>query len=394
MAITKNIIDIINVQNSCKEIIQELYDYESRPNDILRATNKSAKIDEAVRLEILEYDEFEDELSLSHDTEDYYKTRLGQNSDTYIGLIGEKLEKLRTQLSNYNIRIKNIESTDKEIKNIYKILNQIPSLLKYNLHAIASNSIFAFKNEPNFDIKMLNLQTCQDEIEELINASNSVDSILQEQYNFLKTMRNKKINSVVLKLKHNSAELEGAFRKLYDDIKNYINQSIKDGEFIKKLQRLKEIKDDNRLFRDTNIEELSQVKRPIATNIREKKIHPDDRIHDYIDTIREIIDARELELKNTKEDSPLSDDFSENIEIQKTLYNYPKLNADFLAQEKDLITFLTHIKIEETRLLGVFVRMLKNFSSKYQINYENFITIDDRKYIEIYSEERTKDLEC
>ena len=388
MAITKNIIDIINVQNSCKEIIQELYTYESRPNDILRSTNKYSKIDEAVRLEILEYDEFEDELSLSHDTEEYYKTRLGQNSDTYIGLIGEKLEKLSIQLSNYNIRIKNIEPTEKEIKLIYKILGQIPSLLKYNLHAIASNSIFAFKNEPNFDIKMLNLQTCQDEILELINASNRVDILLKEQYNFLKAMKNKKINSVVLKLKHNSAELEGAFRKLYDDIKNYINQSIKDGEFIKKLQRLKELKDENKLFPDTNIEELSKTKPSIATNIREKKIHPDDRIHDYIDTIRGIIDARELELKNTKEDSPLSADFNEDVLIEKTLYNYPKLNREFLSQEKDLISFLFQNNIEAERLLGVFVRMLKNFSSKYHINYENFITIDHRQYIEIYSEKR------
>ena len=385
MAITKNIIDIINVQNSCREVIQELYTYESRPNDIVRASNRYAKLDEAIRLEILEYDEFEDELCLSHDTEEYYKTRLGQNSETYIGLISEKTQKLKRELSNYNIRIKNAESVKKEIKSIYKILSQIPSLLKYNLHAIASNSIFTFKNEPNFDIKMLNLEICQNEITELIDASNSVDEILKTEYNFLKSMQSKKINSVIIKLKHNSAEIEGAFGKLYDDIKNYINQSIKDGEFIKKLQHLKELKDENKLFSSSNIEELIERNRSIIPSKRVKKIHPDDRIHDYIDTIRAIIDSRALELKTDKKETPLQFDIDKKIEVKKRLYNYQKLNRNFLAQEQDLITFLIHNEIENERLLGVFVRMLKNFYAQYQINNEKFITIDDRKYIEIFS---------
>lgn len=252
----KNIIDIIDVQNSCKKVIQELYNHGSRPNDIIRATSKQAKIDKAIRLEIIEYDSFDDELSLSSDTEDYYKTRLGQNDETYIGLIGEKITKLNIQLNNYNIRVKNLESPDREIRNIYKILNQIPSLLRFNLHAISSSSIFAFKNEPNFDIKMSKLILCQNEINELIEASTTIDALLDEQYNFFKSMQNQKINSCVLKLRHHSASIENSFRRLYDDIKNFINQSIKDGEFIKKLQLLKQLKDENTLFDKSSIEQI------------------------------------------------------------------------------------------------------------------------------------------
>jgi len=386
MAITKNIIDIINVQNSCKDVIQELYTYDSRPNDIVRSSNKYAKIDEAIRLEILEYDEFEDELSLSHDTQEYYKTRLGQNSETYITLVGEKIDKLSIQLNNYNIRIKNIETTDKEIRNIYKILNQIPSLLKYNLHTIASNSIFTFKNEPNFNIKMKSLEICKDEILQLITSSDAVDEFIKEQQKFLKSINNRKINSAVLKLKHNSATIEGAFRKLFDDIKNYINQSIKDGKFIKKLQHLKELKDENKLYTNTNIEELSKQKLEIVSNVKEKRIHPDDRVYDYIDTIRKIISSRAVELKSMQEDSPISYNLDEKIVVEKSLYNYPTLNNEFLKQEKDLVTFLTNKEIKDEKLLGVFVRMIKNFSSKYKIDNDKFITINDRKYIKILSD--------
>ena len=388
MAITKNIIEIINVQNSCKNIIQELYTYESRPNETIRSSNKYAKVDEAIRLEILEYDEFDDELSLSHDTQEYYKTRLGQSSETYIGLIGEKIQRLKTQLNNYNLRTKNLESTQKEIKNIYTLLNQIPSLLRYNLQTITSNSIFNFKSEPNFEIKMLNLKTCQDEILELIESSNSIDNFLKEEQNFFKSMDNKKIKSTIIKLKHNSSALEGSFTKLYDDIKNYINQSIKDGEFIKKLQLLKELKSEGKLFLNSNIEELSTQQTPIVTNVKEKRIHPDDRVHDYIETINRIIESRDIELKAKKDDSPISYDIEESVEIQKNLYNYQKLNREFLKQDKDLVTFLVQKEIETEKLLGVFIRLLKNFSSNYKIIDNKFTTIDNREFIKILSDKK------
>ena len=387
MEATKNIIKIIEVQNSCRKVIQELYNYESRPNEVIRAISRNAKIDEAIRLDIIEYDSFDDELSLSSDTEEYYKTRLGQNNETSIGLIGEKVSKLNRQLKNYDVRVKNLESPEKEIKAIYKILSSIPSLLRFNLHAISSSSIFAFKNEPNFEIKMSKLELCQNEISELIDSSKMVDALLDEQYNFLKSMQNRRISSCVLKLRHNSANIESSFSRLYEDIKNYINQSIKDGEFIKKLQILKQFKDENALGEKTDIEQLITTKNVIADDVKEKRIHPDDRIHDFIDTITKIIDSRELELKEIKEDKALLYDKAQKIEVQKKLYNYQKLNIEFLAQENDLVTFLRLNKIDKKRLLGVFIRLLKNYSHKYKIEKNSFISIGKRRYLEVFSNE-------
>lgn len=383
MAINKNIIDIIQIQYSCRNVIDELYKYESRPSDVIRDIYKGSKLDDAIHFDIIEYDEFNEEFSLSSDTQDYYKTRLGQNDETNIGIIDEKLSRLETQLNFYNKRVKSSEPTDKEIKLIYKILSQIPSLLKYNLYAITSSSIFAFKSEPNFDIKMDKLKICQDEISQLMEASQKIDKFLQTQYYFFKAMNNSKISSMILRLKNNSVELEKSFIKLFDDIKNFINQSIKDGEFIKKLQILKELKDENRLILDTNIEELSKKKSWVSRSITIKKIHPDDKILDYIDTIRKILELRKIELNDTKQESAFEYDINEIVEMQRKLYNYEKLHNDFISQEKDLLSFLLSSDIDKDRLLGVFIRMLKNYSSKYEIEEENFISFGERKYIEV-----------
>ena len=380
MTITKDITDIISIQNSCKNIIQELDTYESRPNDIIRNHYKNAKIDEAIRFDIIEYDNYDDELSLSSDTEDYYKSRLGLQDETNISFISDKLEKLDTELQRYNIRKRDNENEDKNIKKIYKLLNQIPSLLRGNLQTISSNSIFSFKNEPNFDIKMINLNICQDEITQLTDASNKVDIFIKKQKVFFKSIKNKKINSAILKLQKNSFNLESAFRKLFEDIKNFINQSIKDGEFIKKLKKLQELKNNGELSEKTNIEELVNIKSSISPSVKEKKILRDDRLLDFIENIQEIIKSRKLNIITTKKDATIDYDINKSTTLKKVIYNYPKLNKEFLGQDKNLIIFLQSKNIEKVRLLGVFVRMIKNFASNYNMENDSFIQIENRIY--------------
>ncbi len=383
MLINKNISDIIGIQNSCKELIQELYVYESRPSDVIRDSHKTSKLDEAIRFDIIEYDAFTEELSLSADTVEYYEVRLGQNTQTNISVVGDKLEKIEKELGFYNQRVKSSEPADREMKVIYQLLSQLPSILKHNLRAIASNSIFAFKSESNFEIKMQKLKISKDEIDKLIKATYACDKFLEQQHYFFKSMDNYKINSAILRFKRESIVLEKSFIKLFDDIKNFINQSIKDGEFIKKLQKLKVLKDDKKLIDATNISEVSEKQKVILKSVKVKKLHPDDQILNYIATLREIISAREIALQDSRVDSDLKYDINEVSKVERKLYNYQKLNREFLLQDEDLMTFLVHKKIDENRLLGVFIRMLKNYSDRYEVESDKFVKYDNREYVEV-----------
>jgi hypothetical protein len=386
MTTTKSISDIISIQNSCKALIEELFEYETRPNDDIRQGYKNAKIDEALRLEILEYDSYDDVLSLSVDTDEYYRNRLGQNDETNIAVIAEQLQKFKRALHTFNIRVQNSENTDKEVKTIYQILTKIPALLRYNLQAIASNSIFAFKNEPNFDIKMLNLNVCKDEIQELIKASKKVDNLLKRERGFLKSINSIKVYTAVIKMKRNSLNLEGAFRHLFDDIKNYINQSVQDGIFIKKLKKLKELKDNNLLSKNSDIDEVAKKTPSVAKAVKEKRIVPDDQFFLFSDALHEIIKTRQITIVPTRITTPLEYDITSVQAVKKVLYNYPLLHKTFLAQNQqkklDLISFLHTQNIEPKRILGVFVRMIKNYSKHYEIQ-ENSIMIENCNYLDV-----------
>jgi len=388
MKTSKSVKDIISTQNSCKDIIQELYSYDSRSDETIRENYKSNKLDDAIHLEIIDYDEYEGILTLSSDTQEYYKNRLGQSDETNIAVIGDTLTKLKQALQSYNIRTQAHESSEREVNIITKLLLKIPPLLKRNLQAITTNSLFAFKNEPNYEIKMLTLQVCNTEITDLIEASEKVDAFLLSERNFLKSISSMNINSALMKVKRNSLALESSFRALFEDIKNFINQSIKDGLFIEKLKKLKSLKDSNELLLKTNLEELVKKRTHIATGVKEKRLHPDDALFDYIPTVVDILNRRKVAINTTRSEAVIEYDLEEARSIKKKLYDYPKLHKIFLNQGEDLVTFLQTNKIEEKRILGVFVRMLKNYASEYEIESECFVKIESREYAKVYSRKR------
>jgi hypothetical protein len=388
--ITKNIKEIIGIQNYCSEIIQELYRYESRPYNIITKDIKNInKLEEAIKLEIIEYDSFDDKLSLSIDTEEYYRKRLGQYNETNIGEIGDKLKKFQELLKVYDIRQKSNENGFIEIKEIYKLLNKIPYIFRQNFQSISSISIFTFKNESNFEIKMRNLKKCREEINQLSRALEEVDKIIDEESNFLRSMNSRKINFVVSKIKKNSADFERFFAQLYNDIIYFINQSIRDGEFIKHIKKLKKLKLDNTLIENTNIENLLDNKLPIISGVKEHKILADDEVYIYVEQIQASLKERKKAFINNYQISSIDYDITKNVNIPKKLYNYTKIYQDFLKQDKDLISFLSNysIKIEKEKIMGVFMRLLKYHSYNHVIDNEEFIQIGDRLYLKVYSKE-------
>jgi hypothetical protein len=386
---TKNIKEIISIQNYCKDIIQELYTYETRPYDALSKNINITKLEEAIRLEIIEHDSFDDELSLSVDTEEYYRARLGENNETNIGEVGDKLTKLENLLKDYNVRQRTNENATKEIKSIYKLLNKIPSIFKHNLQALSSTTVFTFKNEPNFEIKMNNLKRCKEEISQLSDALKDVDRVMDEQWSFFRSMDDRKINFAINKIKRNSADFERSFAQLHDDILNFINQSIQDGAFIKRLKKLKQLKSDHTLIKNTNIEELVAKEQAILPKVKENKILPEDKMYAYVEQIQEILKDRKSVIVNTQEVTPIDYDIDENAKVSKKLYNYPKIHREFLNQERDLISFLLNypLKIEEEKLMGVFVRLIKNYADEYKIEdkVDDFVQIEDRLFLKVYS---------
>jgi len=387
---TKNIKEIIAIQNYCRDIIQELYTYESRPYEaVAKNIQNLTKLEEAIRLEIIEHDSFDDELSLSVDTEEYYRARLGQNNETNIGEVGDKLTKLENLLKDYNVRQRANEDATKEIKSIYKLLNKIPSIFKHNLQALSTTTVFTFKNEPNFEIKMNNLKRCKEEISQLSNALKEVDRVMDEQWNFFRSMDDRKINFAIHKIKRHSADFERSFAQLYDDILNFINQSIQDGAFIKRLKKLKQLKSDHILSKNTNIEDLIALKQAILPKVKEHKILPEDKMYAYVEQMQEILKARKNVIVNRQEATPIEYDINENEKVSKKLYNYPKIHREFLNQDRDLISFLLNYpqKIEEEKLMGVFVRLIKNYADEYKIEDEvdDFVQIEDRLFLKVYS---------
>jgi len=221
-------------------------------------------------------------------------------------------------------------------------------------------------------------------------ALKEVDRVMSEQWNFFRSMDDRKISFAIHKIKRNSADLERSFAQLHDDILHFINQSIQDGKFIKHIKALKSLIYENRLKEKTNIEELLTTKQLIGGAVKEKKILPDDKMYAYVEQLQEILKSRKKAIVNTQETTAIEYDIQEEVKVSKILYNYSKIHKEFLEQELDLISFLLQypMKIEEEKLMGVFIRLLKNYASEYIVDnngMEEFIEVEDRLFLKVYS---------
>ena len=96
----------------------------------------------------------------------------------------------------------------------------------------------------------------------------------------------------------------------------------------------------------------------------------------------------EIELKSVKDDQPINYDVTQLIKVKKTIYNYQKLNTEFLAQEESLISFLVANQIDKERILGVFIRLIKNYSHKYQIDKNSFTKLNQRNYLDVFAHKK------
>jgi hypothetical protein len=240
---------------------------------------------------------------------------------------------------------------------------------------------------------MMTLEVCKKEIQQLSEALENIDRVMDEQWNFFRSMNDVKINFAIRKIKRSSAELEKSFAKLHEDILNFINQSIQDGKFIKHLKKLKQLKDENTIYDNSNIAELVKNKSSIIENIKEKKILPDDKMYAYVESIQEILKLRQIKVVRDKEATAIDYDFRKENKVSKILYDYPKINREFLAQENDLMTFLLGypIRIEEEKIMGVFIRLLKNYTLQYEIKdsgKEEFVQVNDRLFLKVFSKKR------
>ncbi len=386
----KNIKDILKSISSEKnrKLLQELYVYNEVTYNgfeyIQDGLNISDSVQKLKEQGVVDYDEYSGTLALEYQTDDYFKYLTDTSNDTNIEdikrkqvFINKKLEHIRQKKESAHVHLKTIENVKalKESKDIQKALRSIPSIINKNYIALNNNSLFAFKVEENLQIKINILEECKTQLKELATALDKIERFL------------KKLNKTFLEILPNPLLLDKLradiilYRKTIlsarETTSYYLAKTLKDGDFIKKLNKISLLIKENQLAAKTNFYDVVDIaKCTIEKKNFSKKI--DIELGNYYETIDDRYTARVLKenTKQVKKDEKVYTPVNKNkpdrvLKMVKPSQLYEQFKKDILFD--NLIDFLYSKDLNSSNINSLVATFVIKWHSSLLINKKKTI---------------------
>lgn len=352
----------------------------------------SSTIEALKELEIIDYDEFSGIISLEYQTENYFKfltNTLNSLNDVGIDEIEQKINSIKSNLRDIGIRNEDSKkqgngeisdfTTLKESRDIQKILRAFPSIIKKNFIVISEVGLYYYKTEQNIEVKIKRLEECKIQLNELSKALDKIQNFLNKEYSILsKILTNKRLLDF---LRQNIIDNRKTFIFTREEITTYLNKTLEDGEFLKKLSKLSLILRENQILHKTNIVNVVTSAKNITSKYKyQKKI--DFSLTNYAEELEKRIKAKKLniEIVSEVEKTPSSPINKNKNNIEKEIVNVEKLYHEYSKNyETNLIDFLYEKGLSVKKINYLFVVIVNKWFRNLIINKNKVIQKD--KYI-------------
>lgn len=352
----------------------------------------SSTIEALKELEIIDYDEFSGIISLEYQTENYFKfltNTLNSLNDVGIDEIEQKINSIKSNLRDIGIRNEDSKkqgngeisdfTTLKESRDIQKILRAFPSIIKKNFIVISEVGLYYYKTEQNIEVKIKRLEECKIQLNELSKALDKIQNFLNKEYSILsKILTNKRLLDF---LRQNIIDNRKTFIFTREEITTYLNKTLEDGEFLKKLSKLSLILRENQILHKTNIVNVVTSAKNITSKYKyQKKI--DFSLTNYAEELEKRIKAKKLniEIVSEVEKTPSSPINKNKNSIEKEIVNVEKLYHEYSKNyETNLIDFLYEKGLSVKKINYLFVVIVNKWFRNLIINKNKVIQKD--KYI-------------
>lgn len=353
----------------------------------------SSTIEALKKLEIIDYDEFSGVISLEYQTENYFKfltNTLNSLNDVGIDEIEQKINSIKSNLRDIGSRNEDSKkqgngeildfTTLKESKEIQKTLRAFPSIIKKNFIVISEVGLYYYKTEQNIEIKIKRLEECKMQLNELSKALDKIQKFLnKEEFILSKVLTNKKLLDF---LRQNIIDNRKTFIFTREEIASYLNKTLEDGNFLKKLSKLSSILRENQILYKTNIVDLVTSSKNITSRYKyQKKI--DFSLINFVDELEKRIKSKKLNIDVVSEvERIISTPINKNKNIiEKEIVNVEKLYNEYsMNYEANLIDFLYSKGLSVKKINYLFVVIVNKWFKNLIVDKNKLIQKDNYIY--------------
>lgn len=322
----------------------------------------------------------------------FFEEVLEMNEEISVASVREHISALKENIGYY------LEETNEHRKaqyqsNVRKMLRRIGLRTLKNVIDLKRNVDVAYKQEPNYKIKKSRLENLDEKRKGIKQLIVECEKMMDTEVVFFKMASDPEMQRTVMDVRNDFTEADHNLLEIEHQIIDYINQIEQQSILLKKIRRLKYLKDQLTWREDTNIVRVLEDNNPLWMEKR-----PYNRIFLSVDRLRSNEEAyaliRKIAGKNKvrrlsrTEADPLDESFM-NEHIEEIFgVNTTELWNAFKAQGQHLFAFIYNYTYHQPRTLDdhiiLYCQMATQHSDELCIT-DDYETFENIEYALIYA---------
>lgn len=316
----------------------------------------------------------------------FFEEVLDMNEEISIASVREHINGLKENIG-YFFEETNEHRKMQYLMNVRKMLRRTGLRTLKNIIDLKRNVEVAYKQEPNYKIKKSRLENLDEKGRGIKQLIEECEKMMDTEVVFFKMTSDPEMQRTTMDVRNDFTEADHNLLEIERQIIEYINQIEQQSQLLKKIRRLKYLKDQLTWREDTNVARVLSDKNPLWMEKR-----PYNRIFLSVDMLRSNEEAyaliRKIAGKNDvrrmarTEADPLDQEYmKENVE-EVTGVNTTELWNSFKAQGQHLFTFIRNYPYHQPRTLNQHVILYCQMATlhcdelRFTDNYERFENIE------------------
>jgi hypothetical protein len=277
----------------------------------------------------------------------FFEEVLQVNEEVSSAMVEEHVKQLRQNIDYYKREQNNVEGRREYLRKIRRSLRAIAHVAERSVIDLKRNINDTYKQERNFDIKRDKLNAFLEQIDDIVRLVRSTEHLLDdEQPTLTHLMPDQNLQSLMYEVRAKLNEVAHNLIGLIRVIRAYLNQVDSQSRFVKKIRRIKSLRDKHTLEAFSNIREVVEAKNPLwmeptqyhSTRVSLDFLRNDDAALPLLaDARRDIARAAE---RPRQEEQTLNDAQLTAVPIIEDFIDIDMLADAFRASGRDLFTFV------------------------------------------------------
>lgn len=330
-------------------------------------------------------------LTLDDIYREFFEEVLSVNEEINTSLVKTYIESLSVNIESY--LASEPARQPQFMREIIRIFHKIDNATHRNVVDLKRNVDHTYRQEPNFKIKGLRLKSFDEKCLTITELIQQTEKMIEEQAIFFASAQDIALKETVAEVKIGLKESAHGLIGIKALIIDYLNRIQYQSRIVKKVRRLKYLRDQLLISESTNIKEVAAQENGVwleprisfITKVSVDDLHNADEALEILTNVRRRIDKKPAIRPDIAQ--AIDSEFLDNQEETARAFDHRQLAAAFSAQSADLFSFVWRyefaVPVDKEERLVLFLQLASQFAEAMKFD-ERKATTEQYEYPLIY----------